>query len=125
MKKILVIDDNVGILDALRAALTLFGYEVKCAVHSKEAFGYIATFKPDLVILDLLLSGENGKDVCIALKADEHTKHLPIIMMSAHPSALETITQSGADDFLAKPFSIHELATLAEKYGNKTQSTAV
>lgn len=116
MIKILVIDDNRGILDALHMALTMFGNEVQCSLRAVDALENIDTFKPDLIILDLLLSGENGADVCRALKADERTKHLPVIMMSAHPSAERTIFESGADSFLPKPFSIDLLADLVKEY---------
>lgn len=116
MTKILVVDDNKGILDALRMALTLFKKEVKCELHATNVFENIEKFKPDLIILDLLLSGENGADICRLLKADERSKHLPVIIMSAHPSAEGIIFEAGADAFLPKPFDLEFLIDLVKKY---------
>lgn len=116
MNKILIIDDDQGIVDALMMAFRMFGYDVKGVQHSTEAEAMMGDFKPDLVILDMLLSGENGTDVCRRMKADTNTKNLPIVMMSAHPSAERQMTECGADAFLPKPFSVNMLLDLAKKY---------
>lgn len=115
MKKVLVVDDNKGILEALRAALTFFGHEVRCALCGVEAFESVETFKPDVIFLDLLLSGESGADICRRLKENDETKHVKVVMMSAHPSAENIVWASGADDFLAKPFRLDELVEMTKR----------
>jgi CheY-like chemotaxis protein len=64
---------------------------------------------PDLILLDVLLSGKDGREIVKYLKRKAETKAIPVIMFSAHPSAEETARAAGADDFLAKPFDIEVL----------------
>lgn len=116
MSKILIVDDNKGILDSLGYALRMFKHEVECTLTADSVFEIILNFNPDIVILDLLLSGESGTNICRAIKANAHTKNLPVIMMSAHPSAQDIALEAGADDFLPKPFSLQVLSEMVEKY---------
>ena len=71
---------------------------------------------PDLILLDLLLSGKDGREIVKYLKSQEETRHIPVIMLSAHPSAEETARLAGADDFVAKPFDIVVLLTRIAQY---------
>jgi DNA-binding response OmpR family regulator len=64
---------------------------------------------PDLILIDVLLSGKDGREIVKSLKSQQETKQIPTIMFSAHPSAEETMQQAGADDFLEKPFDIDVL----------------
>src|SRR6266498_5485492 len=109
MCKILVIDDDEGILEAFELVLTSVGYEVETSTQNGDYLNQKLKNVPDLIILDVLLSGTNGKDVCKKLKSQEHTRHIPIIMVSAHPDARKTALESGADDFIPKPFDMNEL----------------
>ncbi len=108
-KKILVVDDDEGILDALTMVLEDAGYEVENASRSEEIYKKINKRMPDLILLDVLLSGEDGRDICKKLKQDNKTKHIPILMISARPSAKDERLLVGPDDFLAKPFETEEL----------------
>lgn len=112
MSKILIIDDDESILDAMSLILEEEGYKTKTAFKGQEAFPLITSFKPDLILLDMLLSGQDGRDICKKLKADPKTTAIPIIMISAHPSADATAMQAGSNDFVAKPF---DTAVLLEK----------
>src|SRR5205823_11331591 len=71
---------------------------------------------PDLIILDILLSGKDGRAICYKLKGQSETRHIPIIMISAHPDAEQSVTAVGADDFLAKPFDVDTLLAKVAKY---------
>ncbi len=120
-KKILVIEDDRSILDALKLTLEYAGYDATLAdngeyierlkKHSKEEL-------PDIIILDILLSGKDGRAICKALKADPATAHIPVIMISAHPRAEKSVKEAGADDFLAKPFNIPDLLALLKKHSH-------
>jgi DNA-binding response OmpR family regulator len=66
--------------------------------------------------VDVLLSGKDGREIVRYLKSQEETKHIPIIMFSAHPSSEETAREAGANDFLAKPFEIDELLAKVANY---------
>ncbi|MBA2248610.1 MAG: response regulator [Chitinophagaceae bacterium] len=109
MHKILVVDDDPGILDAMEIALTLKGYEVEVTPHGEEAFSMIESFAPDLVFLDVYLSGMDGRDICKQLKANKKTKDLPIIMFSANKSMRDVFKECNANDFIGKPFNMDEL----------------
>ena len=117
-KKILVVDDDPDILDALRFMLEDAGYEVTTSEKGDYAENLHDTNGglPDVIILDVLLSGKDGRLICQKLKGQDETRHIPIIMISAHPNARQSVTAVGADDFVAKPFDMDELLVKIAKY---------
>lgn len=114
MAKILIIDDDPDILEVLQLTLQMEGFETKTNPHGEELFNEISIFKPDVIILDILLSGSDGRVLCKKLKSKIGTKNIPVILVSAHPKAKETIKESGADDFIPKPFNIDDLLNSVE-----------
>lgn len=109
MAKILVIDDDVDILSVMEILLTMQGYTVEATSRGETVFERVASFEPDLILLDVLISGHDGRVICKKLKADEETKDIPVIMFSAHPGAAASIQEYGADDFVSKPFDVEHL----------------
>lgn len=109
MSKILVVDDDLDILVVMEILLSMKGFEVDVTAKWENTFDKINSFKPDLILLDVLISGNDGRTLCKQLKSNPETKHIPIIMFSAHPSAAATISEYGADDFIAKPFDVNDL----------------
>lgn len=107
--KVLVVDDEVSILDAIALVLEEEGYTVATIAKGQETYDKVATFKPDIILLDVLMSGKDGREICKTLKHDPATKNIPVIMISAHPSAGANIREFGANAFLPKPFSTEEL----------------
>jgi DNA-binding response OmpR family regulator len=108
--RILVIDDDFAILAAIDDVLQLEGYVTETSTKSGEYIEHVLRKGlPDLIILDILLSGHDGRTICTKLKSQEHTKQIPIILISAHPEAKATAFEAGADDFIAKPFDIDQL----------------
>ena len=105
IKKILLADDDEAIADSMILMLEINGYEVLHVFNGYEVNGALHDL-PSLIILDVWMSGTDGRDVCRQLKSDPATSHVPILMMSAsrdiRPSALE----AGADDFIEKPFDM-------------------
>ncbi len=110
-KKILVVDDDPDILDALQFMLEDAGYRVTTTEKGEYAENLRDTNGglPDVILLDVLLSGKDGRLICQKLKSQAETKHVPIIMMSANNNARQSVASVGADDFIAKPFEAHEL----------------
>jgi len=112
------VDDDPDILDALEIILEFAGYEVK----TTEKGEYVENLRdvngglPDLIILDVLLSGKDGRLICQKLKSQDDTKLIPIIMISGHPNAKQSVTAVGADDFMAKPFDMDEFLEKIAKY---------
>jgi DNA-binding response OmpR family regulator len=116
MKKVLVIDDDPDILEAVQMILDSGGYDSATTTKGDETYKKIEEYQPDLIILDVLLSGNDGRRICKNLKADPATKKLPIIMISAHPTAKDSVKECGADSFIAKPFSVVDLLAEIQKY---------
>lgn len=114
--KILAIDDDEGILQALQFMLEMEGYEV-ILDDGRAVFNKIA-FKPNLIILDMIIPGIDGRMLAKRIKSQPEFKNIPIIFMSAHPSASKEYKKYGADDFLAKPFDNDMLLGLIKRYLN-------
>lgn len=117
-KRVLAVDDDPDILDAIRLTLEDEGYLVtttekgEYAENLRDGNGGL----PDLIILDVLLSGRDGRSICRSLKGRPDTRQIPIIMISAHPGAEESARAVGADAFLAKPWDINALISLVEAF---------
>jgi CheY-like chemotaxis protein len=112
-KKILVADDNPAILDAIKIMLEEDGYEVEATLNGAAAQDMKEPL-PDLFLLDIGMSGTDGRDICKLLKNTELTRRIPIVMISATKDLEQIAKDSGADDFIAKPFQMeHLLATVA------------
>jgi len=108
-KRLLIVDDEPDILEFLQVILEEEGYEVTTSDKGEYLEQLHNGGLPHLILLDVLLSGRDGREIVKYLKSQQETKAIPIIMFSAHPSAEETAQQAGADDFLAKPFHIEVL----------------
>ena len=109
MSRILVIDDDVDILSVMEILLSMKGFNVETIANGDNAVSKIENFAPDLVLLDVLISGFDGRAICKEIKSNDKTRHIPIIMFSAHPGAAATIKDYGADDFISKPFDVDYL----------------
>jgi DNA-binding response OmpR family regulator len=122
-KTILLVDDDEGIVDAISLMLKEYGYDVCATLKGEEAYIQINKCKPDLILLDVLLSGVDGRHICKKIKSNIKTKSIPVVMISAHPSARRHALQVGADGFLAKPFEIDDLLDIAQKYTQKKKKS--
>lgn len=109
MAKILVVDDDPDILSVMEILLSMKGFTVDVTLQGDHTFSKIETFKPDLILLDVLISGQDGRVICKEIKSNENLKHLPVLMLSAHPGAAATISDYGADGFISKPFDVDNL----------------
>lgn len=107
-QRVLIVDDEVPIQELIRFNLEQAGYEVEVAGDGISAVERFEANKPDLVVLDLMLPGKDGYDVCKSIRKVSNT---PIIMLTAKESELERVLglELGADDYLTKPFSPLEL----------------
>ena len=109
MAKILVVDDDTDILSVMEILLSMKGFEVQVTSKGENTLPKTHSFKPDLILLDVLISGHDGRVICKQLKSDKETSHIPVIMFSAHPGAAASIAEYGANDFIAKPFDVNNL----------------
>jgi two-component system alkaline phosphatase synthesis response regulator PhoP len=108
---ILIVDDEADILDFLEYNLKKAGYNTVTANSGRKCFDMIAIQAPDLILLDLMMPGISGVDVCRKIKANSKLKDIPIIMLTAKTTEKDIITglNSGADDYVVKPFSLNVL----------------
>jgi len=103
MEKILYADDDIDVQNAIKDILTKEGFETIIAKDGNEALELAKTQDPDLIVLDYLMPGLNGEQVCEALIKDKETKHIPVIMVTAYPNEKEKSLNAGAVDFINKP----------------------
>lgn len=119
MKKVLVLDNDEGVLDVMQEALNYEGFQVKIIEETDNIFSVINDFNPDLVILDYILSGVNGGEICHQIKANPKTADLPVIIMSAYPRVIRSLGYYGCDDFIAKPFDLDDIVDRIKNLINK------
>jgi len=106
---VLVVDDEAAIAEAVRARLSSEGFRVLVAADGPQALDLADAERPDLVVLDLMLPGMDGLEVCRALQRD---RWVPVLMLTARTEEADKVAgfAVGADDYLTKPFSLRELA---------------
>jgi len=106
-ESILVVDDEEDIRELIQYNLSKDGYRVTCAATGEEGLSLVGNLKPDLIILDLMLPGIDGLEVCRRLKMDPAFKSIPIVMVSARGEEPDVVSglELGADDYISKPFS--------------------
>jgi len=109
--RILVVDDEKDLVNLLRYNLEKEGFEVDCAYNGSSVQASVKATMPALIILDLMLPDRSGYDICRDLKADESTRAIPIIMLTARSSEYNRVTgfECGVEDYVIKPFSPREL----------------
>jgi two-component system, OmpR family, alkaline phosphatase synthesis response regulator PhoP len=110
-KKILIVDDEPSITVPLKYLMEQNQFEVEVAHSGEEALAVVDIFKPDLVLLDIMLPALDGRQVCRNLRDDPRQKHLKVLFLSAMTSDVDIArgNLSGADGFIAKPFSNAEV----------------
>ena len=120
MPKVLIVDDDPDVRTLMNVLMKGQGYDVATAFNKEDALSKLEDFQPSVILLDVLLSGSDGRELCRELKGNEEMKNVPVIMVSAHPGAAENISSYGADDFVSKPI---DTASLLEKLERWTKVT--
>ena len=115
-KKILVVDDEPDILAFLQALLEQEGYTVATTDKAEYVEKLQDGGLPELILIDIFLSGKDGQEIVKRLRSQKETRHIPVIMFSAHPNIEQTARAAGADDFVAKPFEMDEVLAKIAKY---------
>jgi len=115
-RKILVVEDDPEQLEVIRLSLESAGFAIGTAANGTDALVKTRSISPDLIILDLMLPGLNGFDVCATLRKDPTTASTPIIMLTGMRSQFGRFAglESGANDFLLKPFDPEQLVSKVE-----------
>lgn len=118
-QKILIADDDQGILDAIQLMLQIADYDVDVVKEGKKVVSRIRDTKPDLLLLDLWMSGVNGVDVCNEIRRNKEMKDLPVILVSANSEIKKNAARAVFNDYIAKPFDMDELLTKIKNHAQK------
>lgn len=116
--RIMVAEDDDGITDAIKIMLEMNGYRVNTTTDGQTVQDMKEDL-PDLLLLDIWMSGMDGRQICKILKGKEDTKHIPIVIISAGRDVAKSARDAGADDFLAKPFDMDDLLKTVAKHLKK------
>jgi DNA-binding response OmpR family regulator len=111
VKNILIIDDQPEMLELMTDVLTPEGFTVTALLYTDNIIQTVNIHQPDIVLLDHLLAGVNGGELCRELKMHALTASLPVILLSGYPRLLEAFGDYGCDGFISKPFDLDELIT--------------
>lgn len=122
---ILAVDDEEDILELIRYNLSRDGYVVVTAESGEQALKEVRSRMPDAIVLDLMLPGMDGLDLCRTLKSSRETAHIPIIMLTARAEEADVVTglELGADDYIIKPFSPRVLSARVKAVLRRKQMT--
>lgn len=120
MKKILVIDDDLAILEVIKIILEENGYAVTVHANGADAVAVAEKLLPEVILIDIWISGFDGKELTKELKENKKTKEIPVVMVSAKYDAEKVAKEAGADAFLPKPFDITDLLAIVERYSVQT-----
>ena len=123
-KKILVLDDDLDILVVMQLLFKVKGFDVMALSRWEEVYEKAEIFQPDLILLDVLLSGNDGRDICKVLKKKPTTRHIPVILFSANPNIAKSATEYLADGFIHKPFEVNDLMQTINYHLQKTSTTS-
>ena len=107
--KILIVDDDMDTLNVITISLKDRGYKVEGIINGDETVTRVNKFKPDLIFMDIFLSGTDGKEICKVLKQTKKTSSIPVILISARPQLKDSVRECGADGFINKPFDSEDL----------------
>lgn len=109
-KKILAVDDDREIVEVIKIILEDEGYEVSTLTNGKNVLSVITSLRPDLILLDVMLGGMDGREICKTIKSHAIFKFIPIVMISASHNLQNLLKMPGSpNDFLSKPFDIDHL----------------
>jgi DNA-binding response OmpR family regulator len=123
LKCILCVEDEPEMIDLIRLILGRRGFEVKGATGGVDGLKMIRDDKPDLILLDLMMPDMDGWEVYQQIKADENTKHIPVIVVTAKAQSIDKVLGlhiAKVDDYIAKPFSPQDLINSVEKVLQKS-----
>lgn len=117
MKKILVVDDSLTERELIRKSLTAEGFDITTAENGEEGLVKVKETEFDLVVLDVVMPGKNGFQVCREIKRDDFTSDIPVILCTSKGQDSDKFwgKKQGADDYLVKPFNVDDLVSAVKR----------
>ena len=113
--RVLFIEDEDNVRETISLLLQGAGYVVRTYATGENIFEKISEFKPDLILLDIILGDLDGREICRDIKSNPETTHIPVIILSAVPEIYNTIMDVGANDIVAKPFEENVLLSRIQR----------
>ena len=110
MPHVIILDDEEDLLDMVSLGLTRHGLTTTCVLNSQRFFSELVARRPDAILMDIYIGKEDGREICKQIKEDNTFSNIPVILYSAGNVSDESIKESGADEFVSKPFIVKELA---------------
>ncbi|GAA5096003.1 hypothetical protein GCM10023210_29340 [Chryseobacterium ginsengisoli] len=115
--QILVLDDSPAIVDSIEMMMELEGLTVSKFYKGSDMLNALnPEAKPDVILMDMWLSGEDGRDICRTIRADESLRDIPVVIMSASRGLEQSALDAGANDFIAKPFDMEDMISRMRSY---------
>lgn len=119
IKKVLVLDNDPGILDVMDEVLSYEGFEVNTLEEADDIIAVIKKYQPDVFITDFILKGINGGELCKKIKSTTATAHTPVVIFSAYNKVLQSLCFYNCDAFVPKPFDLKEMVDLIKNLSEK------
>ena len=110
MPHVAILDDEADLLDMVSLGLAKYGFTTTCVLNHQHFFSELLARRPDVILMDIYIGKEDGRDICKLIKEDNTFSNIPVILYSAGNVSDESIKESGADEFVSKPFVVQELA---------------
>ncbi|MCU7613021.1 response regulator [Chryseobacterium sp. GMJ5] len=115
--KVVVVDDSPAIVDSIEMMLDFEGFQIEKFYKGSDMLKTLsADSKPNVILMDMWLSGEDGRDICKVIKADETLRDIPVLIMSASRGLEQSALDAGADAFIAKPFDLGDMVDRIKSY---------
>ena len=116
-RKILLVEDNPATVDIIQTELEFLGYDSAIAENGQKAVDLAATYRPDLIVMDISLPKMDGLEATTLIRNNSKTQNIPILAATARawPGDREKCIQAGCDDYIAKPFTHRELGAVIKK----------
>lgn len=121
LKKVFIFDDNQEILDLCALILEEAGYSVKTSTTSNDIIAQVIRFMPNLILMDNWLPDIGGIEATKAIKTHKLLNHIPVVYFSANSEISKLAAQAGANNYLSKPFDIHDLEEIVKKEINSAE----
>lgn len=122
MKRVLIVDNDSDMLEVMQEALTYQGFEVVTASDTDDIVSLVSHHQPNLLLIDYILDGINGGELCHQVKSNTSIAGTPVIIMTAYPKVLQSLGYYGCNALISKPFDLNQLtSTVSNLINNPNQ----
>jgi DNA-binding response OmpR family regulator len=124
-KRLLILDNDPDVLEVMQEVFLYEGFEVRTLEYTTNIFNEIEDYKPDVIMLDYILNGINGGEICHQIKTNELTCTMPVVIVSAYTKVINSLGYYGCDSFIPKPFDLSDLVSKVNKLLGISDKTGI